>query len=336
MEKFIKQLFAFILFTSIPFLIVFCGYLYFDPFKVINTYNDYSYPFVIPNRDYVSTEMFIKNYKKYHYNSFIFGSSRTIGYKPSSWKEYLSKDDVPFLFDASKESIYGIYTKLRYLDSVHVNIDNALIIICRDATFIETGNSSGHLYIKHPVVTRESRFDFQNEFFKAYVNPKFIFDFYFYKLTGTYRPFMAGVIENKRIKYDTISNQLIFLDREIEINNNPKHYYLDKKDVFYTRSGEKTDSVNRIKNVHTLMLNEIAMILKKHKTNYKIILSPLYEQIKFSPVDKRILTKIFGTNLYDFSGKNQFTESKTNYYENSHYRPIVGDSILKLIYQKKH
>ena len=37
--------------------------------------------------------------------------------------------------------------------------------------------------------------------------------------------------------------------------------------------------------------------------------------------------------VYDFSGKNAITDNKFNYYEISHYRYAVGDSILSKIYQ---
>lgn len=332
MNTFLKKIILFLLFSSVPIAVALIGYLYFDPFKVLYVYNDYSYPSVVPNRDYVSTQMFIKNYKKYHYNSFIFGSSRTIGYRPSSWRKYLSHSDRIFMFDASKESIYGIYTKMKFLDSLNVKMDNVLIVLCRDASFNESGNHTGHLYIKDPVVSGESNFSFQMEFFKAYLSPKFIFNFYAYHFTGVYKPYMAGIIENKHIKYDTVSNQLNIIDQDEEIENNFNNYYTSREDIFYNRAHERIDSINRIKEDHLFMLKEIKRILKKRKTNYKVILNPLYEQIKFSPKDKKILEYFFKPNLFDFSGKNSITDLKTNYYETSHFRPIVGDQILMNIY----
>ena len=57
-------------------------------------------------------------------------------------------------------------------------------------------------------------------------------------------------------------------------------------------------------------------------------------EIKINNKDLAILKSIFDKNIYDFSGRNSFTESIYNYYESNHFRPIVGDSILKIIYQK--
>ena len=333
MIKFIKKLIYFCLIGIIPILVLLSSYLYFDPFKVVNLYNDYSNPFVMPNRDFVSTTMFINNYKKNKYNSFIFGSSRTMAFKPKSWRKYLSKNDSPFLFDASSESIYGIYTKLKYLDSRNIEIKNALIILCRSASFNFEENQKGHLFIKHPATSQESNFSFQLEFFNAYSNPKFLFSFYSYKILGTYKPFMSDYIENRKITFDTITNEINEIDQENEITQNPKEYFSKRKEMFYERVGEKTDSVKRITKKQLFMIEGIKRILEKNKTRYRVVLSPLYEQIKFNPADLIILKNEFGNNLYDFSGKNSFTDNKMNFYETSHYRPSVGDSIFKIIYQ---
>ncbi len=332
MNRFVKRLFYFTFIGLIPIIGILSSYLYFDPFKVLKNYNDYSYPFVIPNRDYISTTMFIKNHKKYNYNSFVFGSSRTLAFRPTSWEKYLRIDDIPFMFDASGESIYGIYTKLNYLDSTKVKIDNVLIILCRDISFKNSENQSEHLFIKHPITSGESNLSFQLVFLKAYLSPKFLYNFFGYKIIGHYQPFMSGYIENRKINFDSITNEINIIDQETELNQNPTEYYLKRKNLFYLRNEEKIDTVQRISNKQVSMLNEIKRILEKNNSTYKIVLSPLYEQIKFSNSDIRILRNIFGNCLFDFSGKNKYTIPISNYYETSHYRSHVGDSILNTIY----
>lgn len=333
MKQFIKRCIYFSLIGIIPSLTLFSLYIHFDPFRVLRHYNDYSYPYVIPNRDYISTTMFINNYKKYNYNSFILGSSRTFAFRPNSWRNYLSDNDIPFMFDASAESIYGIYTKLKYIDSINVEIKNALIILCRDASFSYSENHKGHLFIKHPATSGESSLSFQLAFLKAYFSPKFLINFYSYKFLGRYKSFMSGYIENRKITFDTLTNEINIIDQETEIINHPSEYYAMRKELFYERIGEKTDSIQRITKKQIFMLKEIKRILEKNNTNYKIILSPLYEQIKFNPTDLNLLRNEFGNNLFDFSGKNSFTDNKINFYETSHFRPSVGDSILKIIYR---
>lgn len=333
MKRFIKTAVKFLLIGFIPMLILTIGYLYFDPFKVIRSYNNYSNSFVIPNRDHISTSMFLKNNDRYHYNAFIFGSSRTIAFRPVAWAKHLPPTAQPFMFDASGESIYGIYVKLKFLDSLKIGIDNALIILCRDAAFAYDANHKGHLFIKDPKTSGESNLDFQLAFYKAYLSPHFLFSFYAYTFSRQYKPYMKGYIENKRIVFDTITNEVNMLDQEEEITLKPVEYYTKRTNLFYKRMGEQTDSAGRIKEKHVFLLKEIKRILDKNKTNYKIVLSPLYDQIRFSNADLNILKNLFGNKVYDFSGKNSFTDPITNYYETSHYRPHVGDSILQIIYR---
>src|SRR5215218_6448526 len=73
MRQFIKTLTCFSLIGITPVVALLSLYFYLDPFKVLRHYHDYSYPYVIPNRDYISTTMFINNYKKNRYNSFVLG-----------------------------------------------------------------------------------------------------------------------------------------------------------------------------------------------------------------------------------------------------------------------
>ncbi len=333
MKIFIKKVIKFTLAGLLPFLIITPGYFYYDPFKVLRPHNDYSFPHVITNRDYVSTEMFLKHFPKEQYNSFIFGSSRTGAFKFSSWRRYLPADAKPFMFDAAGESIYGIYRKVKFLDSLNIKMKNVFILLCRDFSFSNEANHKGHLFIKDPRISGESNLDFQLEFYKVYLNPFFLFCFYSYKISGQFKPYMNGYINDKKIAIDTITNEINIIDREEEISQNPGQYYLKRKDLFYERTGEKTDSINRINNKNIYMLTEIKRILEKNSTHYKVALSPLYEQIKFSHSDMYELKKVFGNNLYDFSGKNSLSELKTNFYEQSHFRPNVADSIFKIIYK---
>lgn len=332
MKRFLTNIALFTTIGLIPLLILLMGYIRYDPFKVLRPYQDYSYASVLPNRDYISTEMFIKNHLKYNYNSFILGSSRTLAFRPYSWKKYLKPTDSPFMFDASGESIYGIYTKLKYLDSTHNKIDNAIIVICRDVTFRYSGNHNGHLFIKHPATSLESNLSFQLAFFKAYLSPKFLFGFYMYTFTKEYKPYMSGYIENRKILYDTITNEIKILDQEEEITHHPLRYYKEHANIFYERHQQSVDSIARINRYQLVMLKDIRDILDKNHTKYKIVISPLYEQVKLHPKDYATLANIFKDHLYDFSGKNSFTDSKYNYYETNHFRPQVGDSILRSIY----
>jgi len=112
--------------------------------------------------------------------------------RPYSWAAHLDENASPFMFDASDESIYGIYTKLKYLDSIRAPIRNTLIITCRDATFLYSRNHRGRLALKHPLVTGESKIIFHLESLKAYFNFELLIIYYTYVLTESCKPFMFG------------------------------------------------------------------------------------------------------------------------------------------------
>ena len=82
-------------------------------------------------------------------------------------------------------------------------------------------------------------------------------------------------------------------------------------------------------------LREIKDLFDKHKTSYKIVISPLYDQIKLNRSVYNTLCSIFGKDhIYDFSGVNKWNKDFHNYYEDSHYRPIVSAEIMDIIYSK--
>lgn len=314
-----------------PFLILASLYLYFDPFKIIKKHKTFSYTTTEPNRDYISTEIYSANKEKYKYNSFILGSSRSIAFNPESWLKYLDKQAVPFSFDASGESLFGIYTKLKFLESEKTDIRNVLILFCRNACF-ESENHTDHLGIKHPKVSGESWFKFHFAFFKAYFNLKFLMGYYSFLITGKQNILTHGIIQDKGISIDYKTNHINLDTWDNQIAEDPIKYYESRREVFYKRDGESFEPYQEIGPPTHKMLIEMKEILERNSSNYKIVLSPIYDQVKFSVKDKQILQEIFGDHLYDFTGKNFITENDTNWYEIYHFRPFIADSIMNIIY----
>ena len=83
-------------------------------------------------------------------------------------------------------------------------------------------------------------------------------------------------------------------------------------------------------------MRQIKEILDNHHTDYRIILNPLYSQAIFHRIDMETIKKVFGSDrIYNFTGSNNITKNKYNYYEESHFRPFIGDSIMNIIYGDK-
>lgn len=329
MKAFLKTILKFLIFPIVVFLFVIAGYFIFDPFKVLYPYDTYTHTH--SDRDYYSIEMLNKNYPKYKYDSFIFGSSRTLAFRASSWKNHLPKETNAYMLDGFGDNIYGIYHKIKYLDSLNIEIKNALIILDVDETFIrDYPRDDFFFYLKHPAIDGSSWFKFYETHFLAYLNPNVIASYYANRLLGLKNKFIYEYIGNIRASVDPVTNELRRDDLEELIKTN-NHYYDNK--IFYDRADTVIYRDKQINDKQKEWLLAIKTIFDKDNTDYKVIIGPMYTQSKFSDADLELLDTIFGKNrVYDFSGVNEFTKYKQNYYETSHYRPLVGDSIMNYIY----
>lgn len=331
-----KKIFIF----ASPFIILFIIYIILDPFKVIKNYDSYYVSDEILgvgiNMGYVSTSTFENNATVYKYDSFIFGNSRSRFYEIETWKKYLDKNAGCFHFDASLETLYGVYKKMQYLDKKDINIHNALLILDYD-TLTQVKSSQGHLFIISPQLENNKNIiDFHLTFFKVFFSPIFLFAYFDYKLSGKVKNYMVkeNLLDNTLIHYDLETNETSCPQFEMLIENG-EYYTTERMKIFYPRdAAQRYDYPISIYNQQEMMLTEINYILQKHKTNFKIIINPLYDQKKLNSHDLAYLKLLFGeNNLFDFSGVNEFTNSYSNYYENSHYRPCVSREILKIIYK---
>lgn len=331
----LKRVFIFFLPIEILLLVLTTAYFVLDPFKVVYTYDPYTSFGLDMNRDYVSTEMFLKYNDDQHYDSFIFGSSRAIGYSPKNWIDYIGNDKHPFSFDASSENIYGIYYKMKFLDSQGSSLSDVLILVDTNENFFsEKKDGDNYLKKNHPKTlgnTLVDRLRFQYAHIKGYFNLRFLISYYGYEFFGVDNKFtnLHRLRSQMLIEYPT--NKMIASGFEEFLDKNPSYY--NNKEVFYPRPDEEYIYEPQITTETESVLLEMKELLDKHNTNFKIIINPMYDQRKYNSQDLQRLNYIFGeSNVFDFSGKNSFTDSKYNYYENFHFRPFVGDSIMNIIY----
>lgn len=330
MKTFLKHIFAFFL----PFIIILICYFVFDPFKVVKHYDNYRTLGTGPalNRAYVSTMTYDQQYKTYHYDSFIFGNSRSLYYLIDEWKKHLPDTSVCYHFSASGGSVNGLYYKVKYIDDCGEKLRNALFIV--DYQLLSRMDIEGHLYSMPPILVGYRNFF---SFHVDYIKNWFDYDFLRYwtenKITGAFTdPMKDYLVQRKNInEYDPITNeeQHLSVDSLIRAGS----YYKEKKIKEF--SGEQHPSVSPpvLTEEAKGRLQEIHDILVKQKTSYRIVISPLYDQIRLNPADEKVLSDIFGQgNIFNFSGVNKWTRDYHNYYETSHYRPNVAAEIMDSIY----
>lgn len=336
MTKFAKYIFFFF----IPFIFVIAIYIATDVFKIIYSYNPYyeSSYYVGLNRAYGSLVTYKNQNSKYHYDSFIFGNSRSLFYEIDTWKKYLPNGSRCIHFDANGGTIGGLHDKIAYIDRTGGNLKNALLVI--DYGLLSNyERKEGYLYVTPPMLKGNASFsdyiNFHYQHFIAFINPVFVTAIVDYNIFHTFRPYMQTLIINGKSTYNPEYNEYQWIDIEKEIK---KGSYYDDNHIRVFNGVQKPGSYSEehLNKKEIESLTDIKKIFDKHQTNYRIVISPLYDQIKLNRNSYNILCKIFGKQkVFDFSGINKWNKDYHNYYETSHYRPIVSNEIMDLIYKKK-
>ncbi|KAA9339425.1 hypothetical protein F0P96_02050 [Hymenobacter busanensis] len=314
---------------SLPFSTVVGSYFILDPFQVLYHYDAFTTQ-VIPNRDYVSTQTFVNNYPQHPYQSFILGNSRTLAFLVSDWAKY-THDPLGFHYDAMAESLYGVWKKLQFLEDQGARLRHVLII-CDQQLLSETRDIDAHLFRKDPRLTGELPFRFQLSFFKAYLSNFFFFHYWKLKATGAVTPGMEGMFNTRGGSFAPVTNDMLLPEVEQLIAADSVGFYAHNPGL-PPRPARQPVSKAVIGPEAQQQLVAIRSILERNHTNFHFVISPLYAQERLNPADEAYLVRTFGRGyIHNFSGVNELTKYPGHYYEESHYRPLVGRKILQLIY----
>ena len=328
MRKFLIRLSSLFI---LPMLIIVSIYAILDPFRVVKHYDDYyGGEQAIPplNEGHISLQTYETYKDTYHYDSFIFGNSRSRVYEVEAWMKHLPAEASPFHFYALSESLYGMMKKLQYLDEHEAEINNALFIVDENLLKQDT-NLKGHLFAIPPKLVNYSNFtSFHFDNLRAFLDFGFIKCYIKYLFTGKpgeYLYFESGYTarynEDKNVEADENIEKGTFYDTA-----------LIEEFISYSRDSSYI-SEPAIKTKQQEMLNTIKSILEKHNTDYRFIISPLYDQHPINPSDLAILNELFSEEkVFNFSGKNEFTDDFHNFYEPLHYRPTVATAIMDIAY----
>lgn len=335
MRPFLHKLFLF----SCPLFVLAIVYFITDPFQVIwknptRAYGKYE-QFTGPSRDYIGNFILRNNYRQQRYNSFIFGNSRSIFYEVDTWKKYLPKDASCFHYDASGESLYGIERKIHYLDVVGLPLHHVILTLDQ-STLAQTFPRQGFLFAIAPPTELYSNFiSFHATYLGAFFKPRFLAAWGDYLVRGQIRKYMKKwkLIQTRTFAFDEISNEIRYENAEQEIQ---MHSFYTPAKIKEFKQPASSDSIDApvIRSAQVKLLRAIQQVFLRHRTHAKIIVHPLYNKIRLHPDDVRELRSIFGADaVFDFSGRNAWTSNYMNYYEPSHYRPHIADSVLARIYQ---
>lgn len=309
-------------------------YIVIDPFKVLWHYDVYYTQdnCIGLNRGFVSAEHYNNHYNEYNYNSFIFGNSRSIAYYEEEWKKYIPKESVCYHFDASGGSVGELFYQIKFI-SEHGSIKNALLIL--DLDLLGSTEMQGILFSCPPLLkANKGLLKFHHQYFTSFYDYEFFYSFLDYNIHKKYKPYMGYYINSpeRAMEYNPINNELNWNNQE-EIIREGLYYTTERIHGFKNAQFPNKVSESVIDEERKELLKDIKSIFGIHKTRYRIIISPIYDQVKINPVDLQFLYDMFGKDyVFDFSGPNKWNSNYHNYYETSHYRPCVANEIMKIIY----
>ena len=323
MKKLILKTFGFLS----PLIGVLLMYIYIDPCHVIWDFGEY------PN--YKARNAAFNSYKTLTahdtipYNSFIVGSSRSLNWPWKEWEKYLDSTAMAFHLDHSGDGNYRALERLQYVYRNVKEVKYVLLIV--DHEFLSETSHPEDIQFRNPWQMRPQKdyFAFQWAALKFSFSIEGIQSYF--RMGEDYKFILPTYTDERREVY--------YIGKEWAIKCDPIYYYenLARQHNDYYRF-PKRDTIEQIgepilmeENVR--LLSEIHDLFVNGGTDYKVVVSPLYDQLKLNPYDKIKLDSIFGNeNVFDFSGINEFTKDSLNYYEASHYRPCVSEQLLKVIY----
>lgn len=324
-----------------PLLPLAALYYALDPFRVVWHHEVFYDPddsvWVNLNADYVATCTYDQRYAEEHYDAFIFGNSRSRYYPVADWRQHLPEGRHPYHFDAHSESLYAMTRKVEYIERQGRPLRDALLII--DRTLLEQDKAATpHLNHISPQLegnTLAARVAFQTASLKAWFSPKFMLSYIDAQLFNTLRPYMVhAATMMKPYPYDPHTNEETMADEEARIAAGT---YYDEPDIQRCfmkpqRPGAIDEAV--IGQPERDLLLRMRDVFRRKGTDYHVVVSPLYDQVRLNPSDLAALEDIFGTSrVHDYSGVNAITADRHNYYEPYHYRPTVARHIMQEIYR---
>lgn len=331
MKKFIITIACFLI---IPIITLLSIYYWTDPFKILKPFdiNDID----ATNREYMSTELFIKNKESIKYNSFIFGSSRAGGFNTYTWKMYLEEDAQPYLFQAWSETLTGIYLKLDYLDKNDININNAILLFDIPSTFAREQLPTEVLTLKHYQFTNTNHFLYSmTQFYNFCQKPSLWISSIKKKISNAKIPYSADLVTNdwnprNKENYDILPKQ----DSLKSCSQKTRKTFLYNHEL--NKNKPQRVSNQLINNEFLSILEDIKEILSKHKTNYHIVISPTIcsSNPRINQEDLAIIENIFGKDkVHNYSECNDITNDYNNFSDPGHFGLRVGYLIFEDIYK---
>lgn len=297
-------------------IIVLVNYII-DPYGILR--RDFTMQFQEPNMNFVKTKYLLNGTS---FDSLLMGSSRVNFIDVSKisqgrYYNYWYSEGLPTEHLANVKILLDRGMKIK---NIMVGLDDFSYLV----DF--TTHVSNLLRQPHPLATGKSFITFYSEYFfrlnKLFSNVKKYLTYNIIKHKGNTEGIREfDIYESGRMIVPAWEDRII-KDPLTHVKDNrflkPTHYEGDNLE----KALSDLYKLKRLADNYGIHL--IFFINPIHRTTY------LDTDLRQFFIFKRRLAEI--TSYYDFSGLNSITTNNVYYYETSHYRPIVGDMMLKRIF----
>lgn len=292
--------------------------------------------FTALSQNLLSVNLYNNQRESEKYDAFIFGNSRSRAFQGEIWSTHLKDERASYHFGAGGAGLYDTNKKIRYLDELGDTIKHALVVV-DEAFLVFNTNNEALMQMTPPQVSKESTFCYYLKFYRLMMDVDFVrayFDFLFFR---TYRPYMKGLIIPPGFKgqFNFVNGDIVYPSEALIAADSSTYYQrLIDQGEFFQRPVQKEEQP--VTEAEITQLMEMKAVFDRHQTDYKIIISPTYDQVPLAEHHRQLLVEIFGdSQVYNFSGKHSLSEPLGNFSESIHYRPHVGTQILKQIYREE-
>lgn len=328
----IRRFYLKVLLLGLPFLLMSATYFVFDPFMVLHKYDRYDVAGAYLNEAVVGWETYSTYRDSLHYNSFVLGNSCTIAFRTEAWEKYLDGDRALRLFDNS-ECLGGVCHKLEALDANGAEINNVLIALDPRSMREYTPNDT-FKHVLPPAASGISAMQFHLKFLQGYLYPDVIVPYLHYKITGEVTPYMLRkYIVSPYILREAFTNNGVN-PHEAEIAELGEKYWEQAGWLDFRETTPEGYYAAEIFPDQIRCLEKIREICDRHNADLKFIVSPHYGiSATMHPQDIEHLRRTLGDkSVVILLGDSTYSSDPHDYYEPDHYRPRLGERILRDIY----
>lgn len=331
MKPFVRTLLLFFAAPTILVSMVVALYVQKDVYMDFGPYPNYSWKYYFQQLDDLSTKKYLLSDKKY--NSFILGSSRTVGVF-GCYLQTKIPDSRFFHYGSWSESIGGIHQKLKFLDSTGVDIRNVVLYIDTDNTFHQNGTS----FSQHFLFTGANETMYRLKHMKTFLlakEPDYMRILLGMEVKGEIFPNWESDKTTNDCQHKCSASVIsLYGSRNQSHRDSVKIDSLIESGFLHARKPTQQFCPDQISKNEETMLADISGILRKHHTNFYVVITPLYDQTRFSRQDMKVLKHYFGNRIFDFSGINFITNDPYNYPDRKHFLPAISKIMLDSVLNK--